>query len=122
MNYKIRMGVPDMDDFWKKLVNKKNNDNLNKNEDKLFRKLVKILKFINANPRHPGLVSHEIEALSKRYGIKVWQSYLENNKPSAGRIFWVYVPNKLDITIIGIEPHPEDKKKDGYKKVKLSDC
>jgi len=45
MNYKIRMGVPDMDDFWKKLVNKKNNDNLNKNEDKLFRKLVKILKY-----------------------------------------------------------------------------
>lgn len=28
---------------------------------------------------------------------------------------------KMEITIIGIEPHPEDKKNGGYKKVKLSD-
>ena len=60
--------------------------------------------------------------MSKRYGLKVWQSYLENNKPAAGRIFWVYAPNKMDITVVGIEPHPEDKKKGGYKKIKLSDC
>ena len=37
-------------------------------------------------------------------------SYLENHKPVAGRIFWVYGPDKNDITIIGIEPHPNDKK------------
>lgn len=122
MNYKIRMGVPEMENFWKNLVDKKHNDKLNKNEEKLFRKLVKTLKFLSTNPKHPGLISHEIEPLSNRYGIKVWQSYLENKKPSAGRIFWVYGPNKLDITIIGIEPHPEDKKNGGYKKVKLSDC
>jgi len=43
-------------------------------------------------------------------------------QPRAGRIFWVYAPNKMDITVVGIEPHPEDKKKGGYKKIKLSDC
>ena len=40
---------------------------------------------------------------------------------SAGRIFWVYEPGKEDITIIGIEPHPEDKKNGGCDKVRLSE-
>ena len=48
-----------------------------------------------------------------------WESYLENNKPADGRIFWVYGPNKSDITIIGLEPHPNDKK-DAYRKITLS--
>ncbi|MGL1891641.1 MAG: hypothetical protein OCD02_08440 [Spirochaetaceae bacterium] len=122
MNYKIRMGIPEMEQYWNNLLDQKRNQTLNKNDEKLFNKLIKTFNFLSSNPRHPGLVSHEIEPLSKRYGLKVWQSYLENNKPSAGRIFWVYGPNKLDITIIGIEPHPEDKKNGGYKKVKLSDC
>ncbi len=30
------------------------------------------------------------------------------------------VTEKSDITIIGLEPHPEDKKSAGYEKVKLS--
>ena len=41
------------------------------------------------DPRHPGLKSHEIEALTHRYGMKVWQSYLENKTSGAGRIYWV---------------------------------
>lgn len=52
---------------------------------------------------------------------KVWQSYLENRKPSAGRLYWVYGPAKGEITIIGLEPHPEDKKRGGYQKVRLSE-
>lgn len=44
---------------------------------------------------------------------------MENHKPAAGRIFWVYDPDKNDITIIGIEPHPNDKK-DAYQKITLS--
>ena len=51
--------------------------------------------------------------------MKVWESYLENNKPAAGRVFWVYAPNQNDITIIGLEPHPNTKK-DSYKKITLS--
>jgi len=51
----------------------------------------------------------------------VWQSYIENKTPVAVRIFWVYGPNIKDITIIGIEPHPEDSKRKGYDKVKLAD-
>ena len=70
---------------------------------------------------YPGLQSHEITALSKRYGMKVWQSYLENKKSDAMRIFWVYGPAQKEITVIGLEPHPEDKKKGAYDRIRLSD-
>ena len=52
--------------------------------------------------------------------MKVWQSYLENHTPQAGRIFWVCGPNQKDITVIGVEPHPNDKG-DAYRKITLSD-
>ena len=51
--------------------------------------------------------------------MKVWQSYLENNTPAAGRIFWVYGPDRGDITVIGLEPHPNDKS-NAYEKITLS--
>ncbi|MFY7997604.1 MAG: hypothetical protein ACOVSW_03270, partial [Candidatus Kapaibacteriota bacterium] len=78
------------------------------------------LSLLAQNPRHNSLQSHEIEVLSRRVGYKVWQSYLENNTPSAGRIFWGYGPEQREITIVGVEPHPEDAKESGYEKVRLS--
>ena len=51
--------------------------------------------------------------------MKVFESYIENNVSSAKRIFWVYAPYKNDITIIGIEPHPNDK--NDYKRIILSE-
>lgn len=90
-----------------------------KDEQSVFKKLVSCLKKLAADPRYPSLKSHEIEALTRRYGIKVWESYLENKNSGAMRIFWVYGPNQQDITIIGLEPHPNDKK-DAYDKITLS--
>lgn len=121
MQFNIRMGVLEMELYWRNLSEKAEKSTLNKTEQKLFKKLVKSFHFLSQNLRHPGLSSHEISDLSRRYGMKVWESYFENNTPSAGRIFWVYGPDQNDITIIGIEPHPEDRKRDGYDKVKLSD-
>jgi hypothetical protein len=40
--------------------------------------------------------------------------------PSAGRIFWAYGPDKLDITVLATEPHPEDQKHGAYHRIKLS--
>ncbi len=117
--FKIRMGVPEMKEFWDELEKKIKGNTAKKNEKILFKKLVSCLKKIASDPRYPALCSHDIEALTKRYGQKVWESYLENNKPAAGRLFWVYGPNKSDITIIGLEPHPNDKK-DAYQKITLS--
>ena len=115
----IRLGVPEMKDFWDGLCKKVNSGKANKDEIKLHKKVGKALYLLSNDPRHPGLESHEISALSKRYGMKVWESYLENNTPAAGRIFWVYGPGRGDITVIGVEPHPNDKVK-SYDKVTLS--
>ena len=117
--YNIRMGIPEMETFWTKLCAKVSSGTESKDDVILHKKLGKALSNLSKNPRHPGLESHEISSLSKRYGMKVWQSYLENKTPKAGRIFWVYGPNRMDITIIGLEPHPEDKS-NAYNKITLS--
>ena len=36
-------------------------------------------------------------------------------------MYWVYGPDQKDITIIGLEPHPEDKKNGAYDRISLSD-
>ena len=119
--FTIRMGIPEMEDLWNDLTAKADNKTLKGDDKKLFKKLTKTLGHLQSNPRHPGLETHDIADLSKRYGVKVWQSYLENRKPAAGRLFWVYGPDRKDITILGIEPHPEDKKRGAYDRIKLSD-
>lgn len=78
-------------------------------------------KKLAADPFYPGLNTHEINQLSKRYGMKVWQSYLENKKSGTMRMFWVYGPDQGEITIIGLEPHPEDAKNGAYDRIPLSD-
>lgn len=117
--FNIRLGIPEIKEFWDSLKKKVKEYSASKDEESLYQKFGKAMKMLSVNPRHTGLRTHDIEALSKRYGIKVWESYLENNKPAAGRIFWVYAPDKNDITIIGLEPHP-NAKKDSYKKITLS--
>ena len=107
--------------MWNDLKYRNDHGEATRNEQTIYRKLGKAMKLLSGNPRHPGLHSHEISVLTKRYGgIKVWESYLENNTPGAGRIFWVYGPEQNDITVIGIEPHPNDKG-NAYKKITLSD-
>lgn len=117
--FTIHLGIPEMKNFWDSLKKKVEENIASKKDLELYQKFGKTMKLLSINPRHTGLHTHDIAALTKRYGIKVWQSYLENNKPSAGRVFWVYAPEQNDITIIGLEPHPNDKK-DAYKKVTLS--
>ncbi|MDZ7725693.1 MAG: hypothetical protein U5R06_23425 [candidate division KSB1 bacterium] len=120
MPFTIRLGIPEVETFWNEMNKKYDHDQLTTVELKLFKKLVKTLRLLSDNPRHNSLNSHEIPPLTQKYGIKIWQSYLENNVPSAGRIFWTYGPNQGEITILGIEPHPEDKKRNAYKRIKLS--
>jgi hypothetical protein len=118
--YRLRMGVPEMEALWKHLTTKADNNTLKGAEKQLFNQLTKTLGLLRHNPRHPSLCSHDIDPMSKRYGFKVWQSYLENRKPAAGRLFWAYGPGRKEISILGIEPHPEDKKRGAYDRIKLS--
>lgn len=118
--FEIHMGIPEMDKFWFELTEKNHNSTATKDEIKLYKKLGKTFALIATNPKYPSLETHEIAALTKRYGMKVWQSYVENNTPAAGRVFWVYGPNQNDITIVGVEPHPNDSKSNAYSKITLS--
>ncbi len=118
--YSIHMGVPEMETLWNDLRNKVRQGVATKKRIKMYKQLGKAMRLLSNDPRYPGLQSHEIDALTARYGMKVWESYLENNTPAAGRIFWVYGPNQGDITIIGLEPHPNDKS-NAYRNVTLSE-
>jgi hypothetical protein len=120
MGFNIRMGLPEMEALWNDFSNRKQQGKLDKDEEKFFKKLVKSLGYLAENPRHNSLASHEIDDLTRKYGFKIFQSYLENNTPSAGRMFWAYGPDKRDITVLAIEPHPEDQKRGAYQRIKLS--
>lgn len=120
MPFQIRMGVPEMEAHWNDLSTRKLAGMLDREEEKYFKKLVKTLGLLAANPRHPGLNSHEIDDLTKKHGIKIFQSYLENRTPAAGRLFWAYGPDQGDVTVLAIEPHPEDQKRGAYQRITLS--
>ena len=117
--FNIHMGVPEMETLWNELTQKNADHTISKSESILYKKLGNALKKLSQDPKYPGLQSHEIQALTARYGMKVWESYLENNTPAAARIFWVYGPEQNDITVIGLEPHPNDTA-NAYKKITLS--
>ena len=114
------MGVPEMEAFWNDLSDRKLAEKLDKAEEKFFKKWIKALGYLSANPRHSSLVSHEIEELTRKSGVKIFQSYLENKTPAAGRMFWAYGPDKGEITILAVEPHPEDEKRGAYQRIKLA--
>ena len=114
--YKIEYGVLYVKQLMDNLKSKYHTAEITKPERQLLKKLVKCFGHLERDPRHSGLNSHEISELTQKYGERIWQSYLENNTPAAGRVFWVYGPGKMQITIVGIEPHP---KKGAYDRVKL---
>ena len=118
--FHIHMGIPEMEAFWYGLTDNVRSGKASKTEIKQYHQIGKALVLLADNPRHPGLNSHEIDALTARYGKKVWCSYLQNNTPAAGRLFWSYGPDKGDITILAIEPHPNDSKRNAYQKITLS--
>ena len=121
MSYAIRMRIPEMDELWNTLKTKHRDGTISKKDEDLYNKWGNALKKLSSNPMYPSLKSHEITELSRRYSMKVWQSYLENKTSGARRMYWVYGPGQQEITIIGLEPHPEDAKNGAYDRIKLSD-
>lgn len=66
----------------------------------------KALALLETNPRHPGLNTHKFSSLKGPGGEEVFEAYAENKTPAAWRIFWYYGPDKKQITILAITPHP----------------
>ena len=79
-----------------------NNPHLNKR----LKSVRKSLAYLETNPRHQGLNTHKYTDLSKKLGVEVFEAYAENKTPGAYRIFWHYGPDKKEITILAITPHP----------------
>jgi hypothetical protein len=77
-------------------------------QEGLFKQIRKTLLLLGENPRHTGLHTHEYSGLTNPFNTneKVFEAYAQNNTPGAYRVFWCYGPNKMQITIIGITPHP----------------
>ena len=119
--FNIRMGIPEMEALWNKLQTGHRNGKNSKKDEELYMKWGSALKKLSVDPMYPSLHTHEIEPLSRRYGMKVWQSYLENKTSKARRMYWVYGPDQKDITIIGLEPHPEYAKNGAYDRINLSE-
>lgn len=71
-----------------------------------LKKVRKCLGLLSANPRHPGLNSHKYSDLTGANDEAVFEVYVENNTPSAWRVFWHYGPGKDVITVVAITPHP----------------
>ena len=121
MKFSIHLGIPEILALWTKLKKDNSEGAISKSDARLYKKWGKAMKLLAEDPFYPSLNTHEISDLTKRYGVKVWQSYLENKTSRAMRMYWVYEPDQMAITIIGLEPHPEDKKNGAYDKVSLAD-
>ena len=75
----------------------------------------KTLRYLETNFRAKSLQTHEYQSLSRRYGIKVFEAYVQQKTPAAYRVFWHYGLVEISkdgkripiITIIAIAPHPD---------------
>jgi hypothetical protein len=117
--FHVLIGRPHVSALWESLRAGGVSGTLSADQQLLAKKLNKAIQLLESDPRHPGLRSHEIEALSRRAGERVFESYIENNTPAAGRLFWLFGPSRGFITIIGLEPHPGQGKR-AYGRVLLS--
>lgn len=74
----------------------------------LFQQVHKTIEHLLADPKHPGLQTHEYKSLENPYKKceKVFEAYIQNRTPAAFRVFWCYGPKKNELTIIAITAHP----------------
>ena len=74
----------------------------------LVKQIKKSLGFLQTNPRHPSLNTHEYTSIPHPFDSheKVFEAYAQNKTPSAYRIFWCHGPTRGQITVIAITPHP----------------
>ena len=66
----------------------------------------KTLGLMETNLCHPSLQTHVFQSLKGPNAEKVFEAYVQQNTPSAYRVFWYYGPSRKVITIVAITPHP----------------
>jgi hypothetical protein len=80
--------------------------NLQKADPKKYKKVLKTLGLMEVNLRHPSLNAHKYDSISGLNNEEVFEAYVENKTPAAFRVFWYYGPNRDELTILAITPHP----------------
>lgn len=106
MNDWIKEEFPDLSftDEAKKDLNKTKNNSYLKAQ---YKAVAKTLRFINNRElQHNSLQTHKYHSKSGANAEKILQSYAQNNTPGAYRVFWHFGPEKGEITIVAITPHP----------------
>lgn len=73
----------------------------------VLKAVIKALEWMEENLQHPSLRIHIFRGLLGPNDEKIFQSYAQNRTPRAYRILWYYGPNKNEITILTIIPHPD---------------
>lgn len=80
-------------------------------QEGLLKQIRKTLGYLETNLRATSLQTHKYESLTKRYGREVFEAYVQQNTPTAYRVFWHYGPDEIGekgerIYIIAIISHP----------------
>jgi mRNA-degrading endonuclease RelE of RelBE toxin-antitoxin system len=73
---------------------------------RILKDVIKTLRLMETNLRHPSLNTHEFHNFKGPNGEKVFEAYAQQNTPGAYRIFWYYGPGKNIVSIVTITPHP----------------
>jgi len=76
------------------------------NLEKRFKAVSKALRFLQENPRHPSLATHEFYSFKGPNGEKVFEAYAEQDRPIAYRTFFFYGKQRGQIVIAAIASHP----------------
>lgn len=86
---------------------KKNKKSKSSEQEGRYKQVAKTISLLS-NPRHTGLNTHEYDSLENPFDKngKVFEAYAQNATPGAYRVFWCYGPNRGEITVIAITPHP----------------
>ena len=79
----------------------------------VFRQVRKAIGYLEIDPHHPSLNTHEFTSLTGAKGERLFEAYAQNNTGGAYRIFWHYGPDETKrkkrtpvITIVAITSHP----------------
>ena len=81
----------------------------------VLKQVRRTLGYLETNLQAKSLRIHPYESLTRRYGRKVFEAYVQQDTPGAYRTFWYYGDDEIDkngkripiITIVAITPHPD---------------
>jgi hypothetical protein len=67
----------------------------------ILKQVRKTLAYLETDLHTPSLQTHEYKSLTKRYGRKIFEAYVQQSTPGAYRVFWYYGDDEIDRTAKG---------------------